>query len=93
MAMVVSTNLSSFQIFINIRHSAFFPGLGNFRKGKAATGLVFGKEIMSKFVISDTLYAAVNAKSVVNFKVSIFSEIESSTGRDLIISKLCLHPR
>ena len=39
---------------------------------------------MSKFVISDTLYAAVNAKSVVNFKFSIFSEVESSTGSDLI---------
>ena len=38
---------------------------------------------MSKFVISDTLDAAVNARSVANFKVSIFSEIESSTGIDL----------
>ena len=38
---------------------------------------------MSKFVISDTLDTAVNARSVANFKVSIFSEIESSTGIDL----------
>ena len=46
---------------------------------------MFGKEIlMSKFVISDTPGAAVNARSVVNFKVSMLSEIESSTGRDLI---------
>ena len=38
---------------------------------------------MSKFVISDNLGAAVNARSVTNFKVSILSEIESSTGGDL----------
>ena len=39
---------------------------------------------MSKFVISDTLDAAVNARSVINFKVSMLSEVESSTGKDLI---------
>ena len=37
---------------------------------------------MCKLVISDTLYAAVNARIVVNFKVSMLSEIKSSTGRD-----------
>ena len=39
---------------------------------------------MSKFVIFDTLDAAFNARSVANFKVSIFSETESTTGRSLI---------
>ena len=39
---------------------------------------------MSEFLISDNLDAAVIARSVVNFEVSILSEIESSTGRDLI---------
>ena len=39
---------------------------------------------MSRLVISDALDVAVNTKSVVNFKISILSEIESSTGRDLI---------
>ena len=38
---------------------------------------------MSKFVTSDNLDTAVNARSVANFKVSILSEIESSTGGDL----------
>ena len=33
---------------------------------------------MSKFVISDALGATANARSVVNFKVSILSQIESS---------------
>ena len=39
---------------------------------------------MSEFLISDNLDAAVIGRSVVNFEVSILSEIESSTGRDLI---------
>ena len=39
---------------------------------------------MSRLVISDALDVAVNTKSVVNLKISILSEIESSTGRDLI---------
>ena len=49
---------------------------------------------MSKFVISDTLDAAVNAVSVANPKVRIFSEIESPTGMNLINFKiLYLHPK
>ena len=48
----------------------------------------------SKFVISDTLDAAVNAVSVVNLKVSILSEIGSPTGINLINFKtLYLHPK
>ena len=48
----------------------------------------------SKFVISDTLDAAVNAVSVVNLKVSILSEIDSPTGINLINFKtLYLHPK
>ena len=49
---------------------------------------------MSKFVISDTLDAAVNAVSVANPKVSILSEIELPTGMNLINFKiLYLHPK
>ena len=48
----------------------FFPGLGNFRKGKAVTSLCLAEKFMSKFVNSDTLDAIVNARSVVNFKVT-----------------------
>ena len=48
----------------------------------------------SKFVISDTLDAAVNAVSVVNLKISILSEIDSPTGINLINFKtLYLHPK
>ena len=49
---------------------------------------------MSEFVIFDTLYAAVNAVSIVNFKVSILSEIEPPTGMHLINFKtLYLNPK
>ena len=45
------------------------------------------RKFISKFVISDTLDAAVNAKSATNFKVRILCEIESPTERDLINPK------